>query len=269
MSHADAARVLSGLGFTGLEAEIYAFLVRESPATGYRIAAGINKPVANTYKAIQTLQAKGAIEVEEGESRQCRAVPSDELLDRLGREFESKRTQAKDLLSRLGQPVGDERVYQIRARTQLFARVREMLASATQVVLLCAPKTLVAEFAESMAAAAARGIQIQAKTDADLAIPRVESFVATRPDDLVHDGGYLRLVVDGEGFLTAHLDGDVVTALSTRNPAFALPAHEGLAAEIALLAISERIEDGAGPKRLAKALGTAPTAAATPGYWRE
>lgn len=269
MSHADAARVLAGLGFTGLEAEIYAFLVRESPATGYRIAAGINKPVANTYKAIQTLHAKGAIEVEEGESRQCRAVPSDELLDRLAREFEAKRGQAKDLLGRLGQSTSDDRMYQLRARTQVLQRAREMLGSAKQIALLCAPQALVAEFAESLSAAANRGIVVQAKSDVDLGIPRVETFVPARADDLVHEGGFLRLVVDGEQFLSAHLEGDTSSALFTRNTAFALPAHEGLAAEIAMIAVAERIEDGAGPKRLAKALTVAPTAAETPGYWRD
>lgn len=269
MSHADAARVLSGLGFTGLEAEIYAFLVRESPATGYRIAAGINKPVANTYKAIQTLHAKGAIEVEEGDSRQCRAVPSEELLDRLAREFEAKRSQAKDLLGRLGQSTADERMYQLRARTQVLQRVREMLGSAKQVVLLCAPQALVAEFAEALGGAAGRGVVVQAKSNVDLTIPRVETFVAPRADDLVHEGGFLRLVVDGEQFLSAHIEGDAASALFTRNTAFALPAHEGLAAEISMIAVAERLEDGAGPKRLAKALTVAPTAAETPGYWRD
>jgi sugar-specific transcriptional regulator TrmB len=266
MSHADAARVLVGLGFTGLEAEVYAFLVRESPATGYRIAAGINKPVANTYKAIQTLHAKGAIEIEEGETRLCRAVPSDELLDRLGRDFEAKRAQAKEFLQNLGHPTLDERVYQLRSRTQVLQRAREMLASATQVALLCAPQALAAELEESLAKAAARGVQVQAKSDADLGVARAETFVATRPDDLVRDGGFLRLVVDGEQLLMGHVLGDVATALSSRNPILALPVHEGLAAEISLLAVAERLEEGAGGKRVTRAFTTARPASETPGY---
>ena len=72
MTGSDA---LVPFGFTALESEIYVFLLGESPATGYRVAQGINKPAANTYKAIQTLQSKGAILVEEGSSRFCRAVP--------------------------------------------------------------------------------------------------------------------------------------------------------------------------------------------------
>ena len=85
MPESESVEVLSELGFTNLEAEIYAFLLQESPVTGYRIAQAIGKPAANTYKAIQTLELKGAVIVDEGSSRMCRAVSADELLNRLGR----------------------------------------------------------------------------------------------------------------------------------------------------------------------------------------
>ncbi|MDO8629132.1 MAG: helix-turn-helix domain-containing protein, partial [Phycisphaerales bacterium] len=68
-------QTLVPLGFTPLEGEVYAILVAESPATGYRVAQAIGKPVANTYKAIESLERKGAIVVDDGESRLCRAVP--------------------------------------------------------------------------------------------------------------------------------------------------------------------------------------------------
>ena len=62
----DAAKLLVEFGFTDLEAEIYLFLLGSSPTTGYRVAKGIRKPAANTYKALQTLATKGAILVEDG-----------------------------------------------------------------------------------------------------------------------------------------------------------------------------------------------------------
>jgi len=74
MAVRDSVKALADLGFTNLEAEIYAFLLQESPATGYRIAQAIGKPAANTYKAIQSLEQKGAVIVEAGSSRMCRAI---------------------------------------------------------------------------------------------------------------------------------------------------------------------------------------------------
>lgn len=264
----EAARVLAELGFTGLEAEIYAFLVRESPATGYRIAQAINKPVANTYKAIQTLHEKGGIEVEDGDTRLCRAVPPEELLERLGREFESRRSQARDLLGKLGKASGDERVYQIRSRSQALQRAREMLGSAKEVVLVCAPEALAFELSEPLAGAAARGVKVQVKADAELAIAKVETFVAARGEDLVTSAGFLRLVVDGEQSLTAHLEGGRATAVYSRNPALALPMHEGIAAEITLLSVLEKVEEGAGAKRIARAMEVTPPATETLGFGR-
>src|SRR5690348_5292210 len=107
----DASQILVPFGFTGLESEIYAFLLKESPATGYRIAQAIGKAAANTYKAIEGLQQKGAVLIEEGASRSCRAVPPDELLARLTRDFEWRRAEAEILLSRINSESSDDRVY--------------------------------------------------------------------------------------------------------------------------------------------------------------
>jgi sugar-specific transcriptional regulator TrmB len=55
----NCIHTLMEFSFSGLEAEIYTFLLRDSPATGYRVAQALGKPVANTYKAIESLQNKG------------------------------------------------------------------------------------------------------------------------------------------------------------------------------------------------------------------
>jgi hypothetical protein len=68
----ESVRHLSTLGFTELEAAVYTFLVESSPATAYRVAQGIGRPVANTYKAVESLQQKGAVLVDETGTRLCR-----------------------------------------------------------------------------------------------------------------------------------------------------------------------------------------------------
>ena len=83
----ESVQALQTLGFSALEASIYSFLLTESTATGYRIAQALGKPVANTYKGIQALQAKGAVLVEDGSTRLCRAVPPDELMGQMERAF--------------------------------------------------------------------------------------------------------------------------------------------------------------------------------------
>jgi HTH-type transcriptional regulator, sugar sensing transcriptional regulator len=265
MATIDPATALVSFGFTGLESQIYAFLVTEAPATGYRIAQAIGKPVANTYKAIQTLQAKGAIEVEDGDSRLCRAVPSTELLDRLGREFEQKRADAKETFGKIAQGESDDRVYTIRSKNQAMQRARQMFSEARNVALLSAPSSIVQSLKDELTEAGQRGVEIAVKSDAEISIPRVEGFVIVRDDDLLRHGHFLRLVIDGRQWLAGlvrpmHDDAEMVWS---RSRALSLLVHEGLAAEISLVAVAERIEDGAGPKRLAKALSSVRPASAT------
>jgi len=207
MAVRDSVKALADLGFTNLEAEIYAFLLQESPATGYRIAQAIGKPAANTYKAIQTLEHKGAVIVEDGASRMCRAVASDELLSRLSREFESKRNSALTSLSSLNNLTVDERIYQIRSRDQVFQRSREMLAESKQVVLGALPGAFVPDLAEDLLKTAGRGIDVAVKSDQAIRIEGVESIVVgvTSPAPSI-----LQLVVDGEQTLVAVFDGTKV-----------------------------------------------------------
>lgn len=255
MSTSDPASALTSFGFTGLESEIYAFLLTESPSTGYRISQAIGKPVANTYKAIQTLQAKGAIYIEESGTRMCAPVDSEELLERLGKEFEKRRSEAKESLAGLGKSQTDERIYHLRSRTLIVQRIREMLETSAEIALLVAPESLVKEVAEALSDAGTRGVEVIVKSDAEMNLPRVETYVATREDDLLKSRSLVRAVVDGVQVLVGHVGSDAATeAIWTRNSTLALSLHEGIAAEITVLAVAERIDDGAGPKRLAKAL---------------
>src|SRR5690348_11547616 len=71
---AGAADVLLEFGFNGIEAAIYQTLRRNPGLTGYRIAKLIGKQQANTYQALASLLHKGAVLVEEAETRTYSAV---------------------------------------------------------------------------------------------------------------------------------------------------------------------------------------------------
>ncbi len=79
MSHDYDPGPLQALGFTETEALVYGYLVENSPATGYRISHAIGKQPANTYKALRSLEDKGAIIIESGKSNLCQAVPPEEF----------------------------------------------------------------------------------------------------------------------------------------------------------------------------------------------
>lgn len=227
---ADAAQVLVPFGFTSLESEVYAFLLAHPPTTGYRIAKALGKAAANVYKAIETLQQKGAILVEEGENRTCRAAPANELLARLTRDFEWRRAEAELRLSHLDCEAADDRIYGLRSRAQVVERARHMIGGAEKVVLLACADDLVAELFDGFRAAATRRVGLFVATPGEVAIKGV---TGARMEAALRE---MRLVVDGAQALLAWFapkGEEVRQAFWSESPYFAVCLHRGLACEMA------------------------------------
>jgi predicted transcriptional regulator len=230
MANSDA---LTPFGFTALESEIYVFLLDHSPATGYRIAQGINKPAANTYKALQTLQSKGAILVEESSNRMCRAVPLEELMNRLQKDFENRRKQTIKDLKSAGKPPEDERVYILRSRDQALNRAREMIMEAKSVVLIKMAAPGVRSIEGTLDQAADRGLSISLLTDESITIDGVDSTWGPM------DSAQVCVVTDANQTLAGALDSKGGTEVVwTRNQSLAAVHHECLSGEIAFAHIA-------------------------------
>lgn len=199
---------LCGLGFTEIEALVYAFLVGDESATGYRISHAIGKPTANTYKAIASLARQGAVQVDEGGSRLVRAVPPDELLAGLERRSREKREAARAALAARGTGLPDERVYTLRARDQVLERARAMLGKAREIVLGDLFPAPLDELATDLSAAAARGVRVVVKVYSRRDVPGV---VEVGEPDAARalegwPGQQLSLVADAEEHLLALFD---------------------------------------------------------------
>lgn len=258
----DPSSALATLGFSGLESEVYAFLLRESPATGYRIAQAIGKQAANVYKAIQTLEAKGAVTVESGGSRQCRPIPVDDLLERLARDFEDRRAAAQNSLSSLGAKSEPEAVHSLATRALVLQQAKALVAGATKMLAVSVRGPLWDDLAPDLQAALGRGVTVHLSSDHDLpGIPSIGN-AAEWP------GQHLILAVDGSSCLLAMIDtwGNVVQAVWSRGAFLSLVLHEGIVSAAAVSDLRERIEEGAGAKRLARALASIEPASVTPGF---
>lgn len=244
----NASEVLAPFGFTGLESEIYMFLAKESPATGYRIAQGINKPAANTYKGIQGLQSKGAIMVEEGATRLCRPVPLPELLKRLQRDFATRTKTLEKALANAATPSEDDRVYVLRSVDQVLAKVSEMLGSAKRGALLKLPGRISTQLEPDLAELQKREIQVALLTDSPASSGGMETTVASL------SAGATTVVVDGSEVLIGTVDTESASVWWTRNPAVAGPIQSGLACEIVLAQVEQLLAADEKKSRIQKAL---------------
>ena len=252
---------LVSLGFTALEAEIYTFLLTESPATGYRVAQALGKPAANTYKAIESLEDKGAVLVEEGSSRLCRAVPAEELLGRIERAFLERKEDAADLLSRLEGASDDDGVYQLRTRALVMEKARWMLRQSRQVVLMDVfPKPL-EDLRSEIEEAARRGVKIALKIYEPTRV--AGAGAALHPEGAVviqrWPGHWINLVVDGREHLLALLaesGEEVHQAVWSASPYLSWIYHSAVGAEIRLAALMNILESGADPSEVKSAMKT-------------
>ena len=212
-TNTDPLAALSALGFSDIEARVYAQLLSDSPATGYKVSHAIGKPTANTYKAIASLEGKGAVLVDDGESRLCRAVPPAELMARLTRQFRGDCRRAARALSAIESGGGDDRVYRIQTVAQVLERARAMLQRATTVVVMDVFPEPLAELWDAIEHAAARGVRVSAKvygpspSPVPTDTPHLEWTLAVDPEKILDawPGQQLSIVADAEEHLLALL----------------------------------------------------------------
>jgi HTH-type transcriptional regulator, sugar sensing transcriptional regulator len=255
----ECTDALVALGFTALEAEVYAVLVEQSPATAYKLAQEVGKAAANVYKAVESLQRKGAILVEESSSRRCRAVPPSELIHQLERQFSQARTRAQAALARLTRTTGDERVYELSSTDQVLTRARTMLRRTEQMVLCDLFPEAALELRADIEATARRGrrvcVQVYRPVEFD---PLVTVFVKPDADRLLAlwPGQWLNVVADAREHLLAFLHhglGGIHQAVWSESVYLSLLHFSGLSSEMSAVAAATIVDAEGAPEPMRKA----------------
>jgi len=259
MSTTQCIQSLLAFGFTELEAEVYVFLLQEWPATGYRVAQAIGKPVANTYKAIESLQNKGAILVNDGANRLCRAVPAEELMAQLERSFQRARQQAVQALSTLHGDQDDDRIYQLRSLAQVLERCHQMLDRAEQLAVLDVFPGPLDELRSALQSTAQRGVKVVLRAYQPAVVAGAEVFVDPRGATVLKrwPGQWLNLVIDGQEFLLAFLNSegtDVHQAVWSGSAYLAWVYYSAVRCELSLGELEHLLEQGATAAELRRAV---------------
>ncbi len=232
---------LASLGFTDTEAAIYCELLRASPSTGYRLAQAIGKAPANTYQALAALTQKGAVLVDEGETRAYRAVPSTELLAAMERGFAARRAEAEAALSTIAATADDDRLYQLKSVPQVFEKARALIAGAREILLFDLFPEPLSALKQDLERAQARGVTLAGLTygPPPLLPP---SIVVSRGSDVVFErwpGRQVSLVADARQHMEVLLTHDgtgVRHGVWSDSAYLACLRHSGLAAEIRMSA---------------------------------
>jgi len=243
---------LVDLGFTGAEAEVYIFLLSESPASAYRIAQVSGKPAAQTYRALESLARRGAVLVAEDKTRLWRAVPLDACLDNLQRTFFERRARAAEQLRRLPRPSSDHRVYRLTSPGHVIEQCRALLKSAKQIALIDVFPVPFRDLKDDIEKLVERKVSVAVKLYEDIELDGATLRVVAGDRKEVLDrwiGEQINLVIDGREFLSALLTKDgrgVHYAFWSANPYLSAMSYNGLICEMTLSLLSEGVREGAG-----------------------
>ncbi|HET6463616.1 MAG TPA: helix-turn-helix domain-containing protein [Candidatus Krumholzibacteria bacterium] len=222
---------LESLGLTQIEALAYTYLVANPSSTGYRVARGIGKPTANTYRALESLSRKGAVLQDRGATPSFRALTPDDLLARLEHDFMKRKKAAAEKLASLQPDEGDERIYALTSPDQVLTRARIVLASARKLVLIDTVTTHAIAFENEIAEARSRRIRVLLREG------------VRSPGALPS----LRMVVDAREVLLAAFDHDETRmreAFWTRSAFLARSMHDAIASELCCARIEAMMAEG-------------------------
>ena len=245
---------LSLFGFNALEQQAYAALSQFPGQTGYKLAQVLKKPVANIYKVLESLLAKGAVLVEDGDPAVYRATPVGELFDQLETELRKQRkTAMRQLGVRTAPP--DERVYRLGSREQTIQRARAMIAGSKKVLLLDVFPNMVSELATEISAAASRGVKIAGQIYAPAKFSGALLTLRIERDRVLQRwaGDWMNLVADGQELLISVLErsgNGLHQGIWTKSPYLVWSYHSALYAEILLSRLRGEIENGVGKRKL-------------------
>ncbi len=234
------------LGFNRLEAEVYLTLTRESPLTGYRIAQILNKAAANTYKALESLEKKGALVAEETPTvKQYAAIPVSDYLDQLESGLRNDRKFLEESLRDINYSLSGDKIYMLQTLDQVLEKCSKMLENAWHSVIVDAFPPMLAKIAPMLEKAAGNGVNIIVNAYEPVEVKNCRVIVKSNAAKVLTlwSGDWMNIAVDGREYLITALekDGTLQHAIWSNSPYLSFFVFNGFRYEMLFSALSSKI----------------------------
>ena len=150
-------------GFTEYESRTYLALLREHPATGYKISNESGVPRSMVYQALGKLSARGAVlQTVEEKATLYRPLPPRLLVERLQMESRELLGGLEQELNGLYQDRPQDHLWTLVGRTTVLAYCRQMIQGSTSELMLLLTDPDLAELRPDITAACGRGVDVNA-----------------------------------------------------------------------------------------------------------
>jgi len=233
------------LGFSHYEARAYLGLLGQDPMTGYALANLTRVPQPKVYETLRRLVHKRAVVQVGDDPARFVAVSPAQLLDNLSSDFQRRLAEAELGLARIGPAAGPQfRVARaMRDWPAIAGQAEQMLRHAERHVYLSSHVSQLAELADSVRAADARGVRLDILSfgKPELTLEHGRVLVHASTEGVLyrhHQARHLALVADSSDALWALApDGASWDALTASDPLLAALVkgyirHDGYVQEI-------------------------------------
>ena len=202
---------LQELGLNDLERTIYIWLLENNRSTGYRIADQINKPIANTYKALKSLETKGAIISDNSsKTKYFDTVSVEEFLNKLERVFLNTKEQIIEEAKKLQVKQESGGIYEIKSAELAYEKAINMINTAETTLLVdCFPAPM-AIIKKYLTDKSSEDISIFLKNYCDTEIDNINQIKSENPELPVEDvsGEWMIILKDTTESLIAQFTKD-------------------------------------------------------------
>ncbi|MEO7021864.1 MAG: helix-turn-helix domain-containing protein [Ktedonobacteraceae bacterium] len=229
------------LGFTGVEAQIYIFLLQYPHATGYEVSKGMGVPRANAYQALETLLAKESVLAVSKDPVRYTAVPPTLLLRRIQEETRQRCHELEEQLTALEKPETIGHFWELREQGRIEQRMLELINTATQRIAASLWVEDLHRLTKPLQAARQRGCTIILNLFGEASVDFATIYRHEGPEKVV-GGHVVALAIDFTEALVASLD-TPATGVVTHNRTLVRVVEKLIRDDAYLASIYERFPD--------------------------
>ncbi len=239
--------MLKELGLSELEANIYHWLLENQRNTGYKIAGQIAKPVANTYKALKSLQNKGAVISDDSKgTTYFETIPIEEFLNKIESEFNRKKEKIIKEVEKLETRQDNTGIYEIKSIELVYEKAASMIKSAQNTLLIDGFPAPMKKIKQYLTEERASDVSIYVKNYSGDDIANVHQLKASFDDLPISElnGQWLIVLKDTNESLLAFFNKDgseLIHAVWTQDPFISFILFNGSAYEFNFTEVCEQV----------------------------
>ncbi len=241
--HETLTGLLREMGLSELEAVAYIWLLENKRNTGYKIAVEIGKPVANTYKALKSLEGKGAVISDNTTSKTIfEAIPAKEFLNKIESEYQRQRERILSEVNKLEVNESSTGIYELQSLELTYEKAISMIRSAEHQLVIDSFPVPLEVLEPHLRKKSEEDVMITLKNYCDKRFENIRQVSAINAELVLKEliGHWLIMVKDASESLIAFIDRngkDLIHSIWVKDPYISLIIYNGALNEFNLTEI--------------------------------